>query len=71
MIQSRLAEVLEGIRKQYEEALALIKTGNWPEAKEILKKIEYPETLAQDARAKIKILDKLTSASLDSQKKSE
>jgi len=71
VIQSRLPEALEGIRKQYEEALALIKSGNGPEAKELLKKIEYPETLAQDARAKIKILDKLTSASLDSKKKSE
>ncbi len=71
VIQSRLPEALEAVQKRYDEAIALIKNGNVMEAKEILKKIEYPKALAQDARAKVRILDKITRPPVDSQEKSE
>lgn len=70
VIQSRLPETIEARVKQYEEALSDIQSGNWPAAKEVLRKIDFPEELAEDAHAKLEILDKLTSPSLDSQKDS-
>ncbi len=68
IIKSRLPSTLEAVRKQYEDALTLIKAGNWREAKELLQRIDFPDALAEDAKAKIKILDK-AAASLDSQRK--
>ena len=59
VVQSRSPGTLEAIRRQYGEAFVLIKNGNWREAKELLQKIDFPEVLAEDAKAKIKILDKL------------
>lgn len=69
LIQSRLPGRTEEIRKQYEQALLLIKNKNWQEAKELLQKIDFPEALASDARAKIKVIDKLAHPSLDSRGK--
>ncbi len=71
VIQSHLPGSLDDIHKQYEEGLTLIKNGRWQEAKGILQKIEFPEELEADARAKIEILNKLITPTLDSQKKSE
>jgi len=59
VIQSRLPERMEAVRKQYDEALVQIQNGNWKAARESLQKIDFPSELAGDARAKLEILDKL------------
>lgn len=77
-IRGRLVTDREAVRKQYEEALAFIKNGEWRAAKELLAKIDFPIELVEDSRSKIKILSKLLGenledpegASLDSQGKS-
>lgn len=77
VIQSRLPATLEALQKEYEEILSLIENQNWQEAKGRLEKIDFPEALREDARAKIGVLNKLLekdgqgsfSPSLDSQEK--
>lgn len=69
IIQSHLPGTWGARRKQYEEALLLIKNKNWQEARELLQKIDFPEALAEDARAKIRVINKLIHPSLDSQDK--
>ena len=68
VIQSHLLTSLDEAKKQYESALLLIKSRSWEEAKEELKKIEYPEEYVQDAQEKLKVLDQLTRVSADTQK---
>jgi hypothetical protein len=58
VIRSRVPSTLEAIREQYEQALTLIKNGDWKQARSLLQKIEFPEVLAEDARAKVRILNK-------------
>lgn len=78
VLQSRIPGTLGVLQKQYEEARAFIENQNWREAKALLEKIDFPEELADDARAKIKILNRwlekdsaaAPSQSLDSQKNS-
>jgi len=67
VVQNHLPGGWETVRKQYEEARLLLQNRNWREAKELLQKIDSPEALAEDARAKIAIIEKLTHPSLDSQ----
>jgi hypothetical protein len=77
VIQGRSPAALDQIRKDYEEALGFIQNGNWREALTLLQKMDFPPELAEDARAKIVILNKLletasagsASPSLDSQEK--
>jgi len=72
ILKNRLPGTLEMIQKQYQEALDLIRDGNWKEAKELLQKIDFPPALREDAQAKIKILDKSVAPAavpLDSEKK--
>jgi len=58
VIFSHLPSSLEAVRQQYNEALTLIKNGNWRRARDLLQKIDFPESLAQDARAKVEIINK-------------
>jgi hypothetical protein len=60
VIQGRLPSTLEAIQKGYDEALLLIESKHWKEAKSRLETIEFPPELAEDARAKITILNKLS-----------
>lgn len=70
VIQSRMPEALEAARRQYQEALGLIQEENWQAAGELLRKIDFPKELREDAQAKVRILDKILTPSLDSQKDS-
>lgn len=50
----------------YEQALEKIAARDWSGARELLNKIYFPAALVQDARAKMSVLDKLESSSLES-----
>lgn len=69
IIQNQLPEGWKAVRKQYDQALFLLQNKNWGEAKELFQRIDSPEALAEDARAKIAVIDKLVRPSLDSQDK--
>lgn len=58
IIQGQIPSALQATFKQYDEALALIGEQNWTGARRLLKKIDFPEELAEDAKAKIRVLDK-------------
>lgn len=58
VVKSHVADLLEEIRKQYDEALLLIEGQNWERARQLLEKIDYPDAFAEDAHAKIKILSR-------------
>lgn len=59
VIQGHVPGAWEAARQHYEEALTLLKNKNWQEAKALLQKIDFPEALAEDARAKVKVIEKL------------
>lgn len=75
IIQNYLLETLESVQADYRKALSFIESGNWAAAQGLLQNIRFPAELAEDARAKIKILDKLiplastSPEALDSQRK--
>lgn len=67
VIQSHVPSTLQEVVKQYETAVLHIKSKSWHEAKSELQRIDFPEELAEDARAKIEVIKKLEALSLDSQ----
>lgn len=69
IIQARVPAHLEEVQKRYAEALSLIQVHDWRGARELLERIDFPEELAEDARAKIQVIDSIPAA-LDSQKNS-
>ncbi len=65
-----LPESLEKSRRYYEAGLERIAKGEWSQAQVELRQIDIPLELLKDAQEKIKILEKLRKAELDSVPKS-
>jgi len=61
-----LPESLEKSRRYYEAGLERIKKGEWSQAQVELRQVAIPLELVNDAKEKIKILEKLRKAELDS-----
>lgn len=59
VVRSNTAEELSEIQKQYQRALSLIEQGQWEEARDLLRSIEFPPELVEDAKAKLEIIDKI------------
>ncbi len=53
------AEELSKIQKQYEQAIEMLKQGNWQEARDVLLAIEYPSELVEEARKKLGLIEKM------------
>ena len=58
-VRFNTAEALTNVQKQYRQALLLIEAGNWEEAKNNLKTIEFPPELVEDVRTKLEIIEKM------------
>ena len=56
------AEALAETEKQYEQAFHFIDQKNWQEARKYLDQIAFPPELADDAKKKIELIDKLIAA---------
>lgn len=65
VIQSRLPASVETALEKYARAVSLLEGHRWEEAQAALQEIDFPEALAEDARAKSEILRRW----LDSQEK--
>ncbi len=63
VVRSNTAEELTGIQKRYQQALLLIGEGNWEEARNILRSIEFPPELVEDVKTKLEIIDKILALS--------
>lgn len=63
IVRERIPGVLEAAREKYQGALTHIKNGNWREAKELLRTLDAPESLARDAKEKITVLNKVLKSS--------
>ncbi len=70
VVLSFLPEMLEKSRKYYQTALEMIEKGEWSQAQVQLRQVTMPLELVEDAQEKMKILEKLTKAELDSAPKS-
>ena len=78
VIRSRSAEALARVRQSYDGAVVFLESQNWEEARKLLETVDFPENLAEDAKAKIRILERFEkqnpasggSPSLDSGEKS-
>lgn len=60
VVQFRLPETLVRMRQSYDEAVAFLENQNWEEARKLLETVDFPENLADDAKAKIQILERFT-----------
>ncbi len=58
-VRQNTAEGLLKAQKQYEEALEVLKQGNWQAAREVLVGIDYPSELAEEAKKKLVLIDKI------------
>jgi hypothetical protein len=59
LAESFLPERVQEQAAAYDKALSLIASKNWKEAREQLEQIRFPLPLAQDAQAKIQVIEKL------------
>lgn len=60
--RENMPEALSDIQKRYERALRFVEERNWQEAHKILKEIDYPPELVEEAAGKLQILEKIISA---------
>ena len=59
VIRQNTSEELLKIQKQYEQALKMIQDKNWEQAREALQAIEFPSELANDAKKKMALIEKI------------
>ncbi len=58
-VRQNTAEGLLKAQKQYEQAVDLLKQGNWQEARDALVAIEYPSELVEEAKKKLALIEKM------------
>lgn len=68
IVRANTAGELANVQKEYQQALSLIEQGNWEEARDILRSIEFPPELVEDVRTKLEITEKMLTLNSNKQR---